>query len=203
MKLGIITDIHEDVENLKKALDRFKAERVDQIVVIGDILRTGDRIVETCQRLADARAVGVWGNHDFGLCVEPDARFRSRFGEDVIKFMASLKPRLEIEGCYFAHVEPWLNPEDISDLWYIEGPPEDPGQIARIFDAVPNRLMFSGHHHCWQLVMPHEISDWSGQTPVQLSEGRFFVIVGPLCEGQSAMLDTRTWELIPFNDQAR
>ena len=37
MKLGLITDIHEHVEFLARALARFERERVEQIVVIGDI----------------------------------------------------------------------------------------------------------------------------------------------------------------------
>ena len=59
MKLGLITDIHEQVHLLEPALKRLRDERVDQVVVIGDIFECGERIQETCQLLADAQAVGV------------------------------------------------------------------------------------------------------------------------------------------------
>src|SRR4051794_40977768 len=37
--------------------------------------------------------------------------------------MAALRPRLEVEGCLFVHVEPWLDPERIEDLWYFDDEP--------------------------------------------------------------------------------
>jgi predicted phosphodiesterase len=118
MKLGILTDIHEHTTHLQAALERFKTERVDQIVVMGDVFEMGERIEEARQLLAESKAIGVWGNHDFGLCVDPDMESRCKYGERVINFMTSLRPRVEIGDCHFMHVEPWLNPEDIADLWY-------------------------------------------------------------------------------------
>ena len=79
MKLGLITDIHEQVELLRTALDRFRHEHVDQVVVIGDVFEIGERIEKTCRLLAEAKAVGVWGNHDYGLCSNPSEQIRSRF----------------------------------------------------------------------------------------------------------------------------
>ncbi len=66
MKLGIITDIHEHVECLRAVLDEL-AGQVDRIVMVGDVVETGERIEETCQLLSDAGVVGVWGNHDYGF----------------------------------------------------------------------------------------------------------------------------------------
>ena len=43
---------------------------------------------------------------------------------------------LDVEGCLFTQVEPWLDPEKIEDLWYFDGPPETPEQVARSFAAV-------------------------------------------------------------------
>ena len=106
MKLGLITDIHEHVEHLRTALDRFSSEMVDQIVMIGDVFEMGQRIEETCQLLAESRSVGVWGNHDFGFCVAPDDELRTWYSPGVIDYMGSLRPRLEIDGCLFTHVEP-------------------------------------------------------------------------------------------------
>jgi predicted phosphodiesterase len=201
MKLGLITDIHEDVELLQCALDRFDKERVDEVVVIGDVFAMGERIEETCRLLADANAIGVWGNHDCGLCMSPDAEMRERYSSDVIDFMTSLQPRLDVAGCHFTHVEPWLNPEDIMDLWYYEGPPDEPNKLERIFKAVPNRVMFSGHYHRWLLATPDGISPWNGERPIRLLDNaRYFVVIGAICEGRYAVFDSDTSVLMPFNE---
>ena len=201
MKLGLITDIHEQVELLRLALDRFANDQVDQVVFIGDVCETGKRLEETCRLLSDVKAIGVWGNHDFGLCVNPDDRARAKYPAAVIDYMTSLRPRLEVGNCHFAHVEPWLNPEDVADLWYFEGPPDEHQKLDRIFDAVPHRIMFAGHYHKWLLVTPQGIADWRGDSPVRLSgDDRYFVVVGALCEGWSATFDTNTSELIPYYD---
>lgn len=116
MKLGLICDIHEHIEHLRQALDHLASCSVDRIVVIGDLFATGEHIEELCCRLAAAGVVGVWGNHDFGLCVEPEPVTRAKYSSVVFDYMATLQPRMEMDDCYFSHVEPWLNPEDVLDL---------------------------------------------------------------------------------------
>ena len=202
MKLGLITDIHEQVELLRRALDHFDRVEVDQVVVLGDVLEMGERIEATCRLLAEALAIGVWGNHDYGLCSAPDDEMLERFPADVIDFMASLRPRLDVAGCHFTHVEPWLNPEDIADLWYFEGPPDEHGKLQRIFNAVPNRVMFAGHYHEWLLATPDGISKWKGERPIRLlHHERYFVVVGALCRGSYAVFDSDTSVLTPFNER--
>ena len=199
MKLGLITDIHEQNESLRVALGRFRQEKVEQVVVIGDLFEMGERIEETCELLAAASAIGVWGNHDFGLCVELDEVTRTRYPPRVIEFMQSLRPRLEIEGCLFTHVEPWLDPENLTDLWYFEGPPDEHGNLRRIFNAGPQRIMFGGHFHKWLLATPETVVDWHGDRPIRLTEGRYFVVIGALCTGRFAIFDTDRSELTPYN----
>src|SRR5262249_12830104 len=167
MKLGLITDIHEHVDYLRTALDRLHSEKVDQIVMIGDVFETGQRIEETCQLLAESRSVGVWGDHAFGFCIAPDDELRGRYPSPVIDYMTSLRPRLEIDGCLFTHVEPWLNPENVADLWYFDGPPDERGGLARIFGAAKNPVMFAGHYHRWLLATPERIIPWQGEAPIR------------------------------------
>jgi hypothetical protein len=197
MRLGLLADIHEHVEFLRAALDRLRQEQVDRVVVLGDVFETGERIEETCRLLAEANAVGVWGNHDFGLCDNPTDKVRAKYPSAVIEYMTTLRPRLELDGCYFAHVEPWLDPEDIHDLWFVEGPPDGDGRLDQIFSAVPHRLMFAGHYHRWLLARPDGIVEWQGACPVRLHDGRHFVVVDALLDGRYAILDTGTSELVP------
>ena len=200
MKLGLITDIHENLEYLRVALGQFRREKVEQIVVIGDAFEMGERIEETCRLLAEVNAIGVWGNHEFGLAVDPDNETRAKYSSVVIDYMTSLRPRLDVCGCHFTHVEPWLDSNNVADLWYFDDPPNEHSQLERIFNAVPNRAMFAEHFHQWLLAMPDGFSDWDGRSSVRLDQGRYFVVVGALCEGRFAIFETEMLELLPFTD---
>jgi hypothetical protein len=116
----------------------------------------------------------------------------------VLDFMVSLRPRLEVGGCHFTHVEPWLDPEDVADLWYYEGPPENDQQLERIFRAVSNRVAFCGHMHRWLVATPAGVVGWDQRSPVSLQGSRYFVIVPALYDGHLATYDTETTELVPF-----
>lgn len=162
----------------------------------------GQRIEETCRLLQQADAIGVWGNHDYGLCVDPYPETFDKYPRSVFSFTQTLKPRLEVADCYFSHIEPWLNPEDIADLWYFHGPPDEQWKRDRIFDAVPSRIMFMGHYHRWLVVTPERQLDWNGQTPIELSDGYFMVVVDALLNGSFAVYNTDTAMLYPFNLQS-
>jgi len=169
MRIGILADIHENLSHLRWAIDVLREQGADCLVVLGDVFELGRRLRETVDLLAEAGAIGVWGNHDFGLCCSnPRPEDRQRYGERVLEFMGCLQPRLEVDGCLFSHVEPWLDPEKIEDLWYFEGPPESTEQAVRSFAAVPNRLIFIGHYHRWLMATPEGLQPWAGDRPFVL-----------------------------------
>jgi len=58
----------------------------------------GHRLDATVQLLDEVGVIGVWGNHDFGLCRDPHEDMRRRFREETMAFMGRLRPRLEVEG---------------------------------------------------------------------------------------------------------
>lgn len=113
--------------------------------------------------------------------------------------MPWLRPRLDVGGCHFKHIEPWLDPEDLADLWYFEGPLDRDGNLTRIFNAAPHQILFAGHYHLWLLATPQGIIDWHGERPICLNEGRYFVVVGAICDGQFAVFDTGSKELTPMS----
>jgi hypothetical protein len=200
VRIGILADIHENLTNLRWAINVLREQRADLLVFLGDVFELGHHLKETVDLLADAGAIGVWGNHDFGLCLDnPRPEDRERYGECVLAFMGSLKPRLVVEGCLFTHVEPWLDPEEIEDLWYFEGPPETPDQVARSFAAVPNRLIFVGHYHRWLVATLECVRPWVGDRRIVLDVAhRYLVAVPAVCDGRCALFDAGTNELVPF-----
>ena len=197
MKLGLLADIHEDVEQLQIALHRFDDEGVDRVVVLGDVAEMNQRLDETCRLLLEVEAVGVWGNHDFGLChVAANA---DRYAEPVRRFMPMLQPRLELDGCLFTHVEPWLDSTDVAQLWHYEGPPENLKKIRRSFAATSARLLFVGHFHRWVAARTDAVLTWRGDEVLHFEpEKRYLVGIAAVCNGASAILDLSESTLTPF-----
>jgi len=203
MKLGLITDIHEHAANLRAALAILQKENVDEIILLGDIAESGGALDETCGLLSEAGIRGVWGNHDFGLCADPSPEMQEKFAATTLQYFSRLQPTLAIDECHFSHVEPWLDPTSLFDLWYYDGPPDQHQKLWRIFSAQPHRLLFAGHFHKWLLATPEAILPWHGEGPIRLENGRYFCVIGALCEGHFATFDTVTNELRPLHVSRR
>jgi predicted phosphodiesterase len=201
MKLGLLADIHEHSRELQKAIEVLRQHGAERFVVLGDVFDQGKRLEQTIGLLQQVGAVGVWGNHDVGLCFDPDEEVCERYSAAVLDFMGRLQPHLEIEDCLFTHVEPWLDPHLVEDLWYFHGPPDTPEKLTRCFAAVPHRVLFMGHLHRWLLGTPEGLLPWRGEQPVMLeSKNRYLVVVHAVWDGKCALFDTRTGELRPFGD---
>lgn len=202
MRLGLITDIHEHVAELECALAELDRRGVERIVCIGDVVATCDRLRETAAILAERKIAGVWGNHDFGLCSHPSALVstrRAKFAGPVLDYLATYQPFLEIEDCFFSHVEPWRDLNDAMGLWYCDGPPDTPEKAGRSFDACAKRMMFTGHLHRWLVASRESLLPWHGETPIRLAPPeRYLVVVGAVCEGHAGIYDTQTCELTPI-----
>jgi len=200
VKIGLLSDIHENVPYLRVALDRLKALGAERLVVLGDVFEVGERLGEAVGLLEDAGAVGVWGNHDAWFCLgDPRDEVAARYDGRTLRYMATLLPRLELDGCHISHIEPWLDPTLIEDLWWFDSPPDTPDRVAQSFDAVPHRLILVGHVHRWLAAKPGEVLDWRGETPLALDpSARYFVIIHAVADGWAALLDTTANVLTPL-----
>jgi hypothetical protein len=202
MRLGLVTDIHEAIEPLQRALTEFRHRGVDQVVSLGDacdpLLREG-REREVVALLRESGAIGVWGNHDYGLCHEIPEDVRHLTAPDVLEYMATMQPHLVVDGCRFSHVEPWLDATKPENLWYYEGPPDTPDKAQRSFEAVPERRLFIGHIHRWLVMRPEGRVAWNGEQPLTLNEeSRFLIAVAAVLEGWCAIYDTAKSQLTPI-----
>ena len=98
MRIGLVTDIHNEADLLSRALAALEARGIDLLVTIGDtcdVFLPEGGTVEVATLLQERRAVGVWGNHDFVLCRDVDCRYLARYaGSPVLDFMAGMLPTL-------------------------------------------------------------------------------------------------------------
>jgi putative phosphoesterase len=62
LKIGIISDTHDDLNSIDKAISIFNREKVSRVVHAGDFIFPG--VVERFRGLESAKLVGVLGNND-------------------------------------------------------------------------------------------------------------------------------------------
>jgi len=199
MLLGLIADVHEADSLLREALDEFGRQDVEEVIFLGDVCGMHQRLEETVALLRQAGVAGVWGNHDFGLCRGVDDEMRRRYSPELFAYAESLSGKLVRDDCLFSHVEPWLDADDLLQLWYFDGLPDTQEKLARCFAAGPQRVMISGHVHRWYLASTEGPIDWAGGSRVWLRPpGRYYLVVDALVHGWAATYDTTSGELTPI-----
>jgi putative phosphoesterase len=151
-KLGIISDIHANIEGLDKALALLKAAKVDKIICAGDLLergRDGDAVV---QRIQDEGIPCVLGNHD--MLIRKNQRYCLKFperfpdypvvSEESIAFAESLPPLLHFDFAgkriCLTHGAPW----DVDTYVFLRQPPP---QFKRVIDEARADIVILGHTH--------------------------------------------------------
>jgi len=199
MKIGILADIHGHVKHLTNALDRIRCEQVDQFVVLGDVIYDSKSAPETVSLLNDCGAVGVWGNHELGLCVDPDDKVRKLYTEPVIEFFSRLKSHFELGELLFSHTLP---NQDASDpVSYYLGPrPDEEGALDVCFSQFRHRVMMVGHFHRWFAATPAGRMAWDGDEPIMLDSGtRYFFVIHAVMDGWAAVIDDENNILTPIH----
>ncbi len=198
MRLGLLADVHEQLENLAAAIARCRREGADRLLLLGDVFETGARFGQTVALLRECGVAGVWGNHDFGICHEPDQTIRDRFVGPILDYMSRLQPRMEVDGVLLSHVLPCLEPTDLTQPWYVERFPETAEAAAPNFAAFPHRRMFVGHYHYWRIATPRGALPWAGERSFYFDKNqRYLVAVAAVHEGFCAVYDTEADWLLP------
>src|SRR5690242_12798395 len=111
MRLGVIADIHADVNALNLALAFLEAQQVDQIVCAGDMVEKGPDSEGVLKLLQIKGIPCVLGNHD------REAIAKNSLSEEAEAYLNTLPPTLtytiENKRIFVAHGAPW------SDFVYI------------------------------------------------------------------------------------
>ncbi len=198
MRLGLLADIHGHADLLRAAIQKLRNSDVDRFIVLGDVIYDSRNASETIALLEDCHAVGVWGNHDLGLCLEPEKWANSQFHPSVVDFCGRLAPRYEMGDLLFSHTFPSQDPAD--PVAYYLGPnPDSLAAFGECFALFPHRVIFIGHFHRWLLVTPEGPIEWNGQHSMEFDPTRrYFVIVDTVMNGSAAIFDDATSVLTPI-----
>lgn len=148
MRIAVLSDIHANLHALAAVLEA--AGHVDAIWHLGDVVGYGPDPDAVVERLRDAGAVGVRGNHDAAAVggseidwFNPEARramewTRRRIGPTTVEWLAGLPERRTVDGCELVHGSPR------EPIWeYVTSLP-----VARANMAVlTERIGLHGHTH--------------------------------------------------------
>ena len=159
MKIGIISDIHSNIEALDVVIKRFESEKVDQIFCLGDIIGYGPNPNECVDRVRSLCTVSVLGNHDAALTGHTPIHYFNSYARAAIEwthrvisdsnmeFLKGLPLIYASEHCLLVHATP-VNPA----AWdYIHSDADAEAHFTAMNDK---KIAFIGHSHlprCYEM----------------------------------------------------
>ena len=159
MKYAIISDIHANLEALKKAMIIIEEKHVDEIVCLGDVVGYGanpNECADIVRRLCsvvvlgnhDAAALDPAGPHDFNPIAQKAIEWTAdQLTDENRSFLSSLPMTEKKENILLVHSSP-ASPE----LWdYIINADD---AVAAI-DHFEEKICFIGHTHVPGIFSPH------------------------------------------------
>lgn len=146
MRIGIISDTHDQHRNVRKAIEVFKAEGVECVLHAGDI--TGPATASLFAELSGAGLIAVFGNCDAER-VSLRAAIEATGGEVHDR---TYEGRLDGQAVYMTHV---------------------PQGLDRVVTSGRYDLVVYGHTHCQDvrkvgrtlIVNPGAARNWMGDPP--------------------------------------
>lgn len=148
MRLGIIADIHANLEALQAVLS-FLEGKTERLVVIGDVLGYGPNPKECLESLVRHPAVFVKGNHEAGVVSGELSRFHKEAG------LALEWTRQRLDAAWLEKIDRWPEELVLAGGYFVHGSPDDrlfgyistSRQAESAFSVLTNRLCFHGHTH--------------------------------------------------------
>ncbi len=128
MKIGVVSDVHGNLEALSAVLEFFNRRGVQQVLCCGDIVGYGPDPVACIELLQQAGARGVAGNHEWGVLGKtPLARFNSLavLGINWTRAQLADKHRFYLDGLPLIF--------RLGPLHIVHGGPADPAEWEYVF----------------------------------------------------------------------
>ncbi len=169
MKIGIIADIHSNLEALNVVLERVK--KSDKIICLGDIVGYGPNPNECVKIIRDLKIPTIAGNHDKAAIGEMETTWFNRSARDAIIWTREELTKENLE--YLKSLPLTLEFEDFE---IVHGSLREPLEeyITSNMEAIPNfekmkkPLCFIGHSHVPLCIVEKENKKYDGW---QLGDG--------------------------------
>jgi len=151
MRIGIISDIHSNLEALTAVLEYARTKDIDEYVCLGDIVGYGANPNECIDLVRSLTDKVIAGNHDFGVTKMTDISYfneaaitaivwtRKILSKMKFEYLKTLPLTYEYQNILFVHSTP-SSPEK----WYYVLSMDD---ALREFALFNKPLCFIGHSH--------------------------------------------------------
>ncbi len=146
MRVGVVSDVHNNVEALTYALDNLRD--CDVVLSLGDLVsdyRVDPRILDLAR---ERGLVSIVGNHEKSILLHPGSQIRSTLSDETLAFLRDLPPsrELELDGrhVHVAHGSPWDDPADYRCVYVIE---RDKHALTRVAETTGADVVLLGHTH--------------------------------------------------------
>jgi diadenosine tetraphosphatase ApaH/serine/threonine PP2A family protein phosphatase len=153
MRLGIISDIHANLEALEATLKALDSHHIDQLICLGDVVGYGADPDACCNLIRQYATHCVLGNHDAAVAERMDYAFyrlaarraldghRKLLSEDNLTWLKSLPYMAQIGDSSFFHA----SPVDYTTFKYIFGVEH----LNTLIDGYHEQsfVTFIGHSH--------------------------------------------------------
>ena len=159
MRLGVISDVHANLDALRAVVAEVRRRGVDRWVSAGDLIGYGPHPNECVEVVAELGATGVAGNHELivlgrlpGVGSSDRAHVSHRWTRealrgDVVDYLAALPLRVEIGPVVVSHGS-LDDPEE-----YVRTAGQAAAQLDRLQRSHPSaRLLILGNTHRQLLV---------------------------------------------------
>jgi diadenosine tetraphosphatase ApaH/serine/threonine PP2A family protein phosphatase len=153
MRIGIISDIHSNLEALTESLAALERHRPDRVICLGDVVGYGASVNECCDLVRKVAEVTLLGNHDAAVAGRMDYSFyydaarhaldwtAARIDPGHLEWLRSLPYRHQFEGVQFSHGNP-VNAEAYEYVFAIEQARELLPHLGALAE-----VNFVGHSH--------------------------------------------------------
>ena len=167
MRIGIISDIHANLEALTQSLAALERQRPDRVICLGDVVGYGASVNECCALVRKVSEVTLLGNHDAAVAGRMDYSFyydaarhaldwtAARIEPDHLEWLRSIPYGHRIDGVQFTHGNP-VNPEAYEYVFAVEQARELLPHAAELAD-----VNFIGHSHLCKTFALHPAGDVS------------------------------------------
>jgi putative phosphoesterase len=150
MKVGVVSDLHNNVAALEYALEHLR--HCDVILNLGDLVSDYSVNPEIIRVARDAGVWGIAGNHEKAILQHPGSTLRDRLAPEDLAYLRNLPPRRDVtfdgRSVVVAHGAPWDDPNQYRCEYVYAS---DTAALSRLSTIDADVVLLGHTHHSMSL----------------------------------------------------